>query len=90
MNMIQSGIQLSSLGQNRDPMPATKHHDLNDRKQLELMERTGYEIVQRNGMYIFVRITSIGCTLKIMNIFVTTEKMYSQFEYISTTTVNMY
>ena len=51
MNMIQSGIQLSSLGQNRDPMPATKLHDLNDRKQLELMERTGYEIVQRNGMY---------------------------------------
>jgi hypothetical protein len=51
MNMIQSGIQLSSLGQNRDPMPATKNHDLNDRKQLELMERTGYEIVQRNGMY---------------------------------------
>ena len=55
MNMIQSGIQLSSLGQNRDPMPATKHHDLNDRKQLELMERTGYEIVQRNGMYSLVR-----------------------------------
>ena len=55
MNIIQSGIQLSSLGQNRDPMPATKHHDLNDRKQLELMERTGYEIVQRNGMYLLVR-----------------------------------
>jgi len=53
MNMIQSGIQLSSLGQNRDPMPATKHHDLNDRKQLELMERTGYEIVQRNGQRIY-------------------------------------
>jgi len=49
MNMIQ----LSTLGQNRLPAPSFHCHDLNDRKQLELMERTGYEIVQRNGQRIY-------------------------------------
>jgi len=51
MNMIQ----LSTLGQNRLPAPSIHYHahDLNDRKQLELMERTGYEIVQRNGQRIY-------------------------------------
>ena len=46
-------IQLSTLGQNRLPAPSIHYHDLNDRKQLELMERTGYEIVQRNGQRIY-------------------------------------
>ena len=48
-------IQLSTLGQNRLPAPSIPihYHDLNDRKQLELMERTGYEIVQRNGQRIY-------------------------------------
>ena len=46
-------IQLSSLGQNQLPVPSFHCHDLNDRKQLELMERTGYEIVQRNGQRIY-------------------------------------
>lgn len=46
-------IQLSTLGQNRLPAPPIHYHDLNDRKQLELMERTGYEIVQRNGQRIY-------------------------------------
>merc|ERR1712166_617372 len=49
MNMIQ----LSTLGQNRLAAPQIHYHDLNDRKQLELMERTGYEIVQRNGQRIY-------------------------------------
>jgi len=48
-------MQLSTLGQNRLPAPSIHYHqhDLNDRKQLELMERTGYEIVQRNGQRIY-------------------------------------
>lgn len=45
--------QLSTLGQNCEPAPSIKHNDLVDRKQLELMKRTGYEIVQRNGQRIY-------------------------------------
>lgn len=49
MNMTQ----LSTLGQNRQEPSSIKIHDLNDRKQLELMQKTGYEIVQRNGQRIY-------------------------------------
>ena len=63
-------IQLSTLGQNRLPAPSIHYHqhDLNDRKQLELMERTGYEIVQRNGQRIYGgKIMIINLNLKVMH-----------------------
>jgi len=50
-------IQLSKLGENREYVPPefvpTFDHALNDRKQLELIQRTGYELTQRNGQRIY-------------------------------------
>jgi len=45
---------LSALGREyREPPRSIQNHDLNDRKQLELIHRTGYDIVQRNGQRIY-------------------------------------
>jgi len=48
-----SVTELSTLGQNNEAANPIKHHDSNDKKQLELMQRTGYEIIQRNGQRIY-------------------------------------
>jgi len=45
-------IQLLKLGENRESVPLI-NHDLNDQKQRELTQRTGYGLVQKNGQRIY-------------------------------------
>lgn len=45
-------MQLSKLGENREFVP-TFDHEMNDQKQIELIQRTGYELSQRNGQRIY-------------------------------------
>jgi len=45
-------IQLLKLGENRESVPLIKN-DLNDQKQRELIQRTGYGLIQKNGQRIY-------------------------------------
>jgi len=50
---IDLTTQLSEVGKFFEHAQSTNHNHSNDRKQLELTQRTGYKIVQRNGQRIY-------------------------------------